>query len=811
MAEDKKASQYKLRAVLQGHSMDVKQVTAVSQPSGALLTASRDKTARLWYNHEDNSFTTKTVYKGHPKYVNCIAFQDPSDEFPSGLIYTGCQDGKIRAFLPDIEDPLFLLEGHEENVTSIFVGKFGTILSGSWDKTAKAWCNRKVTMTLSGHSFAVWAVAILPEVGIMVTASADKLIKLWKAGVNTHTLSGHTDAVRSLAVISSEEFLSASNDATVRRWSRTGDCLGTFYGHENYIYSVALLSSSPTQLCWVTSSEDRSVRVWEEGEVVQTLYLPAISVWSVCVLPGSGDIAAATNDGCVRVFTRDPARQASQEVQEIYEAELSKVALAAQQNLGGVKLTDLPGPEALYEPGAKDGQQKMVREGEKVSVHSWNMAENKWEKIGDVVGAAGGEKNSGKSLYMGKEYDYVFDIEIDEPKSTLKLPYNIGDSPYMAAQQFIHKHDLSQFYLDEIASHIVKNTGGQTLGGGTGGNGDPLTGGSSYHSESISGGQADAGGSYDPLTGGSAYTSGSGGVTMGSAAPPEDPWMRGAYRSEEAETPMDTGSGAQVVSNKYFPQKQFLFFETPVKPEPVIKKLKEFNTLVPENLRLEDSVLEQLPSLSSSSSADPGLVSSLLTVLKWPDLQSFPGLDILRASLLNPVYNPLLMEKSALDEIFSLCLRHLDNSSPPNCQMLSLRVLCNLFNCEEGKAVMKLYRDSVITRIMEKLFPIAEDNKNIQTVAASLLLNYAVSLGDKFDEETQVQCMSVLAINFLTFIHDWEARFRVLVALGTLLASGPDAVEFGKTLEIKDGVRSWRIMEGPEKVTECCQLIENIL
>ena len=161
---------------------------------------------------------------------------------------------------------------------------------------------------------------------------------------------------------------------------------------------------------------------------------------------------------------------------------------------------------------------------------------------------------------------------------------------------------------------------------------------------------------------------------MGSgAAVPEDPWMRGAYRSEEADTPMDTGSGGQVVSNKYFPQREFLKFETQVKPEPVIKKLKEFNTIVPEHLRLLDSVLEQLPSLTSSSSPDPGLVSSLLTVLKWPDLQSFPGLDILRASLLNPAYNPLLMEKSALDEIFSLCLRHLDNSSPPNCQMLSLR------------------------------------------------------------------------------------------------------------------------------------------
>ena len=49
-------------------------------------------------------------------------------------------------------------------MTSIYVGKFGTIISGSWDCTAKVWINRKCTMTLKGHSFAVWAVAILPEV-----------------------------------------------------------------------------------------------------------------------------------------------------------------------------------------------------------------------------------------------------------------------------------------------------------------------------------------------------------------------------------------------------------------------------------------------------------------------------------------------------------------------------------------------------------------------------------------------------------------------------------------------------------------------
>ena len=125
--------------------------------------------------------------------------------------------------------------------------------------------------------------------------------------------------------------------------------------------------------------------------------------------------------------------------------------------------------------------------------------------------------------------------------------------------------------------------------------------------------------------------------------------------------------------------------------------------------------------------------------------------------------------------------------------------------------MMRLYRDSVVSRIMEKLFPVVDDNKNIQTAAATLMMNYAVSLGHKFDDETQVQVMSVLSINFLTFISDWESRFRVLVALGTLLASSPEAVEYGKTLEIKDGVRSWRLLEGSAKVSECAQFIENIL
>ena len=37
-----------------------------------------------------------------------------------------------------------------------------------------------------------------------------------------------------------------------------------------------------------------------------------------------------------------------------------------------------------------------------------------------------------------------------------------------------------------------------------------------------------------------------------------------------------------------------------------------------------------------------------------------------------------------------------------------------------------------------QMFPIEGNNKNIQTGAATLLLNFAVSVHKKFDEETQV-------------------------------------------------------------------------
>jgi len=114
-----------------------------------------------------------------------------------------------------------------------------------------------------------------------------------------------------------------------------------------------------------------------------------------------------SSDGTVRVFTSDPARMATPEELVAFDEDVSKSTIAAQQELGGMKISDLPGPEALLKEGRKDGDTKMIREGDKVSCHSWSATERKWSKVGDVVGASGATQNtSGKVLHEGKVNKY---------------------------------------------------------------------------------------------------------------------------------------------------------------------------------------------------------------------------------------------------------------------------------------------------------------------------------------------------------------------------------------------------------------------
>jgi len=107
----------------------------------------------------------------------------------------------------------------------------------------------------------------------------------------------------------------------------------------------------------------------------------------------------------------------------------------------------------------------MVKNGASVEAHQWSAATESWTKIGDVVNAV---SQSQKQTYEGIEYDYVFDVDVQEGAPPLKLPYNVSENPYAAAQRFLEKNGLEMGYIDQVVKFIEQNTGGVQLGTGSG-------------------------------------------------------------------------------------------------------------------------------------------------------------------------------------------------------------------------------------------------------------------------------------------------------------------------------------------------------
>ena len=153
--------------------------------------------------------------------------------------------------------------------------------------------------------------------------------------------------------------------STVRVWSFDGVELYKLEGHTSFVYSLAVTSRGDI----ISGGEDRAVRIWRgrsfhslvmstnilrfpcdlDGECVQTIVHPAISVWSVSTMPNS-DIVTGCSDGVIRVFSRDEDRWAPTEEVTNFELDVAAQAVPADV-IGGVKISSLPGPDALMKAG----------------------------------------------------------------------------------------------------------------------------------------------------------------------------------------------------------------------------------------------------------------------------------------------------------------------------------------------------------------------------------------------------------------------------------------------------------------------------
>ncbi|XP_039615773.1 phospholipase A-2-activating protein [Polypterus senegalus] len=793
------AKAYRLSCSILGHALDVRGLAASVFPEGGFVSVSRDKTAKAWEPSKspNGGFVEMQCMKGHNNFVTCVCIIAPSDAHPEGLIATGGNDHNICVFSPCKADPLYILKGHKHTVCSLSAGKFGTLLSGSWDTTAKVWLNNKCMMTLTGHTGSVWAVKILPEQGLMLTGSADKTIKLWKAGRCERTFTGHEDCVRGFAVVNDQEFLSCSNDSSIRRWLVTGECLEVYYGHTNFIYTLAVF---PNGQDFISAGEDRSLRIWKKGECCQTLRLPAQSVWCCCILD-NGDVVAGASDGVIRVFTESEDRMASAEDLQAFEDELSKATISSKTGeLGDIKIEELPGREHLLEPGTREGQTRLIKDGEKVEAFQWSISDGRWIKIGDVVGSSGGTQNtSGKVLYEGKEFDFVFTIDVNEGGPSLKLPYNVTDDPWLTAHNFLQKNDLSPMFLDQVANFIIENTKGVTLGSETG-HSDPFTGANRYVPSVAEGGSPAA---ADPFTGAGRYIPGSDSSEAASTRA-SDPFTGSSAYFSNAHHSTSTQS-----KNIYFPKTDAVTFDQ-ANTTQILAKMKELNRGAPDDHRLTDDAIQKLEKLLSAvtglSHAETPAAEQIDLLWKttyWPEDIVFPALDILRLAIRHPVVNEQLCHEDVRVQFCNHLLNLMNPQGKAANQMLVLRTLCNCFAAKRGQELLMSLRETVMSRAMELK---GVCNKNVHIALATLVLNFAGSLYPVPDLEGKAQCLSVASM-LLETVQDKEAVFRLLVALGTTVTNDATAKGLARSLGVKSQIAKYASVSDPAKLAECCRLL----
>ncbi|EUC48291.1 hypothetical protein COCMIDRAFT_2741 [Bipolaris oryzae ATCC 44560] len=742
---------FKLSATLRGHEDDVRSVVFASPAS--IFSASRDFTVRAWIQQSANPPVWDSSIKTHGKeFVNSLAIVPPSSSFPDGLVVSGGKDQiiDVRSSTKTLDsDADALLIGHGNNVCALDVSEDGRyIVSGSWDMEARLWQVGKwgESTVLQGHTASVWAVLAFDE-NTIITGCADNQIRVYNISGGTSPVRSiqAPEVVRALCRLPSDhpsgaQFASAGNDAVIRLWTITGKQVAELHGHENFIYSLAVLPNGGI----VSAGEDRTVRVWENNQCIQTITHPAISVWSVAVCKENGDIVTAASDKLARVFTRDQSRYAAEaEIQQFIDD--VKGSAIPQQTVGNINKEQLPGPEFLAQrSGTKEGQVQMIKEmNGNVSAYQWSAAANQWVNVGTVVDSAG--SGGRKISHAGKEYDYVFDVDIEDGKPPLKLPYNLNQNHYEAARKFIEDNELPLTYLDQVANFIIQNTQGATLG------------------------QSNAQGA--------------------------DPWGSDArYRPGDANQvpaqPQPAPSPPKIL-----PQKDYLPI-TAGNHKIIFKKLTEFNQALVDDgqkgISLNPSDIDQLNATVSALEKGNGKgidITGVELLLKaatqWPAEKRLPALDLLRlvlafhepaAFLVSPEQNllPALIES----DVFT-------GSSPPNNTMMAIRCLSNLLQTEKGRLLASKEFDNIHPLVSPFL---TSTNRNLIIALTTLYINYSVLLNYENNADRALSLLDDLS-KVLTTATDSEAIYRALVATGTLLCLGPDFCEAGRDiLQIGDAV-----------------------
>jgi phospholipase A-2-activating protein len=343
--------------------------------------------------------------------------------------------------------------------------------------------------TLDIHKQPVWGVAFDPASYILYTASADKTIRRIRLSDATlqplsfDVVGSHDDVARSLVLTPDRQTLySCSNDGLIGAFDVSlpePRPRAVYGGHANFVYDLALTPESSTSkkdekegeeegMLVASASEDRTVRLWSPRytHTMQALPHPA-PLWTVCFL-SRHVLVSAGGDGTLRIWGTAPQLAVRTEAVLGYREVLRNSKVPEQTVFHSMPSTTTGGDELI------EGVYVLNKTTHRALLYTSALPTSdagsattgtttvgaEWVDVGELVDRPPRER----VMHDGKLYDFVFEVDLPQGQGKAKLPYNVDDNPYWAAQQFIDKHELSQDYLQQIAEWVVANAKGVELG-----------------------------------------------------------------------------------------------------------------------------------------------------------------------------------------------------------------------------------------------------------------------------------------------------------------------------------------------------------
>jgi dipeptidyl aminopeptidase/acylaminoacyl peptidase len=243
-----------------------------------------------------------------PGKVPCLAYSPDGRWLAAGSGETS-RSGEIRLWDLRAHTSRTLSGGHSDLVYGIaWSPDSRRLAAGSYDKLVTVWdVATGKPRRLKDHTDAVYAVAFSPDGSRLASVSGDRTVKIWDpvAGRRLYTLGDATAELYSVAFAPSGKELAAGGaDRMLRVWSigpASGSLARTAFAHQGAV--IRLLYTHHGSGIY-TSSEDRTIKLWDAGKLEERQVLPPQPDWAMglALRPDDRRLAVCRYDGSLAFY-----------------------------------------------------------------------------------------------------------------------------------------------------------------------------------------------------------------------------------------------------------------------------------------------------------------------------------------------------------------------------------------------------------------------------------------------------------------------------------------------------------------------------